>query len=50
MPNWTDEEDLRLTIEMALMKIKVAPKRDRDEMYRRMVGLANWGILMRITG
>jgi hypothetical protein len=37
MPKWTDEEDLRFTIEMALLKIKIAPKRDRDEIYRRMV-------------
>jgi hypothetical protein len=50
MPNWTDEEDLRFTIEMALLKIKVAAKRDRDEVYRRMVAqkivdhlkLSNW--------
>jgi hypothetical protein len=49
LPNWTDE-DLLFTIEMALKKIKISPKRDRDEVYRRMVAqkivdhlkLANW--------
>ena len=50
MPNWTDEEDLRFTIEMALLKIKIAPKPGRDETYRRIVAqkivdhlkLSNW--------
>jgi hypothetical protein len=50
MPKWTDEEDLRFTIEMALLKIKIASKRDRDETYRRMIAqkivnylkLSNW--------
>ncbi len=34
---WTDEDELRLSIEMVLAKIKTKPRADRDGTYRRMV-------------
>ena len=38
MTTWTDEEDLRLSIEMALSKIKTKPHgAERDAIYRKMV-------------
>ena len=47
---WTDEDELRLSIEMVLAKIKTKPRADRDGTYRRMVAeqivahlkLSNW--------
>jgi hypothetical protein len=51
MSTWTDEDELRLSIEMALGKIKTKPKGpERDGIYRRMVAqqivdhlkLSNW--------
>ena len=38
MTTWTDEDELRLSIEMALSKIKTKPRgAERDAIYRRMV-------------
>lgn len=38
MTNWTHEDELRLSIEMALSKIKTKPRgAERDGIYRRMV-------------
>jgi hypothetical protein len=38
MTNWTDEDELRLSIEMALSKIKTKPRgAERDAIYRKMV-------------
>ena len=50
MSDWTDDDDLRLSIEVALSKIKTKPRGDRDDIYRKMVAeqivahlkLANW--------
>jgi hypothetical protein len=48
--DWTDEDELRLWIAMALSKIKTKPRGDRDDIYRKMVAeqiiahlkLCNW--------
>ena len=37
MTTWTDEDELCLSIAMALSKIKTKPRSDRDGTYRRMV-------------
>ena len=37
MMTWTDEDELRLSIEMALSNIKTKPRGDRDGVYRKMV-------------
>jgi hypothetical protein len=38
LTNWTDDDALRLSIEMALSKIKTKPRgADRDAIYRKMV-------------
>ena len=37
MTTWTDEDEPRLSIEMALLKIKTKPRADRDGVYRRIV-------------
>ena len=51
MTDWTDEDELRLSIEMALSKIKTKPRgAERDAIYRKMVAeqivahlkLSNW--------
>ena len=51
MTDWTDDDELRLSIEMALSKIKTKPRgAERDATYRKMVAeqivahlkLANW--------
>jgi hypothetical protein len=51
MTDWTDDDELRLSIEMALRKIKTKPKGpQRDGIHRRMVAqqivdhvtLSNW--------
>ena len=51
MTDWTDEDELRLSIEMALSKIKTKPRgAERDAIYRKMVAeqivahlkLGNW--------
>ena len=51
MTDWTDEDELRLSIEMALLKIKTKPRgAERDAIYRKMVAeqivshlkLSNW--------
>jgi hypothetical protein len=50
MTTWTDEDELRLSIEMALRKIVTKPRADREGTYRRMVPqqivdhlkLSNW--------
>ena len=54
MADWTDEDELRLSIEMALSKIKTKPRgAGRDGIYRRMgaeqiiahLKLSNWSCL-----
>jgi hypothetical protein len=54
MSNWTDEDELRLSIAMALSKIKTKPRgAERDDIYRRMVAdqivdhlkLSNWRLI-----
>ena len=51
MTNWTDEDELCLSIAMALSKIKTKPRgAERDAIYRKMVAeqivahvkLSNW--------
>ena len=38
MTTWTDDDELRLSIEMALSKIKTKPRgAERDRIYRKMV-------------
>ena len=37
MTTWSDDDELCLSIAMALSKIKTKPRSDRDGTYRRMV-------------
>ena len=41
MTTWTDDDELRLSIEMALSKIKTKPRADRDGTYQKNGGRAD---------